>query len=164
MSWAILTDLFLPVWIVRGLPQKIGDGLVNHFCSCWGVEDAWFSAIHLMFFSGIYSFQKSVCESQTAKLGRFSLCYACSMDSDCHGMSAWNLKVMVCPYFCESCPLVTDSLTSAFMFFSLWMELNVCLHARASSLMWSNLIHQFYRIFCKLLGNGHFLQACTSGT
>lgn len=45
----------------------------------------------------VYTCFRRVSVNQTAKLARFSLCCACSGDSDCHGMSARNLKVMVCP-------------------------------------------------------------------
>lgn len=88
MSGAILTDLFLPVHIVRGLPQKVRDGVVNHFCSCWSVEDAQFSAVHLMLYSLVYTCSRRVSVNQAAKLARFSLYCACFVDSDCHGMSA----------------------------------------------------------------------------
>lgn len=36
----------------------------------------------------VYTHFRRVSVNQTAKLVRFSLCCACFLDSDCHGMSA----------------------------------------------------------------------------
>lgn len=65
-------------------------------------------------FSGITSFRKvSASQTQTAELIGFSLCCACSLASDCHGMPAWNWKVLICPLSCES----SSSSYSCFAFY-----------------------------------------------
>lgn len=156
--------MFLLVRIVGGLPQKVGMELSITFAAAgaWRVHD---SLQYISRSSLVYTNFRKL--SVNHRLLNWP-------DFHCVVLVLWILTVMGClletwrsRFVLNSvkvCLLITAASTSACMLFSLWMDLNVCLHARTSSLMGSNLIHQFYRTFCKLLGNGHFLQPCTSGT